>query len=287
MTTFLVAVCSLLAPLDTHEKLNPIYRELRQTGLNVGADSPIKFPTPLLADGQNNATQQAILRKVIGEDYDYSEFTRNSPVAPNKLVLQEITPAAPRSVTRRVEAVFVAHGDLDSIANKEFLNRVLDLNRKEGKAADIPLEKLKERGIELMDKDHEGFGHIDFNLIDKVALKVTGHSYWSKTADSIIAAGLLDRRFHKDAEYPNEWRPILRGSSKKSGMASPYSGAAYYVKITRLAQPKGALFVEGHILFAEPEGWFEGTNLLRSKLPPVIQNQVRTFRRELIKASMK
>ncbi|MFO0881117.1 MAG: hypothetical protein U0840_27655 [Gemmataceae bacterium] len=288
MTSLVVVLCAVLGPADAHEKANPIFREMRQKGLDVGAETPIKFPAPLMKDGESDEAQQAILRKVIGEDFDYAEFTRNSPVAPNKLVLREVTPAGPMSVTRQVEATFVAHGNLDAIANKEFLSRVLDLNRKEGKAADLPEAKLKERGIEFQDRDHEGYGHIDFNLIEKVALKITGHSYWSKTEDSIIAVGVLDRRFQKDAEFPNEWRPILRaGGGKKTGKPSPYSGAAYYVKITRLAKPKGAVFVEGHILFAEPEGWFEGSNLLRAKLPAVIQNQVRTFRRELIKASEK
>ena len=52
-----------------------------------------------------------------------------------------------------------------------------------------------------------------------------------------------------------------------------------------LAEPKGALFVEGHVVFAEPVKWFDGANLLRSKLPPVIQGQVRSFRRELAKSN--
>ena len=51
-----------------------------------------------------------------------------------------------------------------------------------------------------------------------------------------------------------------------------------------VAEPTGALFVEQHIIFAEPTGWFDGANLLRSKLPNVVQNAVRTTRREWAKA---
>ena len=36
-------------------------------------------------------------------------------------------------------------------------------------------------------------------------------------------------------------------------------------------------------VFAEPTGWFEGANLLRSKLPLVVQNNVRNMRREWLK----
>jgi hypothetical protein len=53
------------------------------------------------------------------------------------------------------------------------------------------------------------------------------------------------------------------------------------VKITRLAEPAGSLFVEYHVAFAEPQGWFQGANLLRSKLPIAAQDSVRKFRRTL------
>ena len=66
-----------------------------------------------------------------------------------------------------------------------------------------------------------------------------------------------------------------------------YSDAALYLKVTRLHEPRGALFGEGHVVFTEPYGWFEGANLLRSKLPPAIQQVVRDLRRELLKAKKK
>ena len=40
------------------------------------------------------------------------------------------------------------------------------------------------------------------------------------------------------------------------------------------------MFCEQHVIFAEPTGWFDGANLLRSKLPAAVQNNVRTMRRE-------
>jgi hypothetical protein len=36
-----------------------------------------------------------------------------------------------------------------------------------------------------------------------------------------------------------------------------------------------------HTAFHEPQGWFEGHNVLRSKLPLVTKENVRTFRRGL------
>jgi hypothetical protein len=289
-TCFVVLSTCLLAGADSHDRANALYLELRQKGVSVGADTGAKLPSPIFPDGLSAKDQQTLLKKTLGDEFNYDEFTRNSPNAPLRLRIREITPTGPRSLTRQIEIVFIAYGDLKRLGNKKFLDRVLEVNRKEGKATPLPTEALKKRGILIAPEltDREGYGHLNFNLIDKVQLDATGRSLLSKTDDSIVVAGRLDNRFRDDVEYPNRWRPL----SKKGGKLTPgkpvsYDGAAYYLKITRLYQPKGALFVEGHIVFVEPEGWFEGTNLLVAKLPPVITVQVRSFRRELLKAEEK
>jgi hypothetical protein len=288
MTSCIVLFYSLLAPAaDPHERLNPLYADLREKGIPVGADTPAKLPPPLCPDGLDEKEQQAVLKEVVGKQFRLADFTRNSRVAPERVRIREIKPAGPRSLTRSVEVVFVAYGDLNTVADRAFLDRVLDTNRKEGKATPLPPEELKKRGITVKDPEREGYARLVFNLIDKVELHLTGRSLWSRTPESIVVAGRLDERFKDDAEYPNQWKPILKDrSGKKSvGKAEPYDGAGYYVKVTRLASPKGALLVEGHIVFAEPAGWFGGTNLLVAKLPPVMQSQVRAFRRELMQAA--
>ena len=45
------------------------------------------------------------------------------------------------------------------------------------------------------------------------------------------------------------------------------------------------MFIECHMIFDEPRGWFGGANLLRSKLPLAVQEEVRNFRRRLSAAS--
>jgi hypothetical protein len=63
--------------------------------------------------------------------------------------------------------------------------------------------------------------------------------------------------------------------------APPRLGAASDRKSSKRERtPVGALFVEQHLIFVEPAGWFDGTNLLRSKFRLVIQDRVRAMRRE-------
>jgi hypothetical protein len=286
MTILLVALSAVAAPADPHEKLNPVYRELRQAGVEVGAPAKVKMPEPLLPDGLSGREQQKRIRELIAGHSSYEEFTRKSRVAPEKLVLKDVKPVGKNSATRQVQVTCTAYGDLKVIANKKFLERVLDLNKGDGKAEDLPKEKLKALGLEVKDPDHESYGRASLRVLDKVQLDVTTHSYWSQTDESIVAAGLIDPRFRDDKDFPNQWRSLtkLEGKFKVGSKVSPYDGAGYYVKFTRLASPKGALFIEGHVIFQEPEGWFQGENTLRSKLPPAIQKQVRDFRLELDRA---
>jgi hypothetical protein len=68
-----------------------------------------------------------------------------------------------------------------------------------------------------------------------------------------------------------------------AGPAEAYSGAGGYLKATQLAQLSGAILVEYHSIYSEPHDWFNGANLLQSKLPILLQSRVRELRREVKK----
>jgi hypothetical protein len=284
----LTLLAALAVPADDHEKANPIYRDLRQTGVAVGAAGRVRLPAPTMADGLSADAQEGVLKAVIGQDYSLDEFTRPSPVAPHCLQMHDPSPSDPKAPSRAVDVYFVAYGDLKTAASREFLERVLEMNREGGKAHTLEPGELARRRIRANPDDkQEGYAYFSFPMLDRVELSGVGHSYWDKGQDSLVAAGELDSRFRGDADFPNQWRPLGKDGDgpKRPGAAEPYDGVGYYVKVTRLARPKGALFVECHLIFTEPRGWFGGANLLRSKLPPAIQSQVRSFRRELKKAS--
>jgi hypothetical protein len=285
----LLLLSSFLAPAADHESLNPLYKELRETGVNVGAKIVVPLPAPTMADGLDAKAQQAVLKTLAGEDYSVEELTRDSQVAPHVLRIRDVKPSDPMAPARGVDVWCVAYGSLDKVATKEFLEQLGGASQKEGQGKGLTKEDLAKRKIEIKkdDEKYESYGHVKFAFLDKVEISATGRSFWSRTDDSAVVAARLDPAFTNDAEFPNQWRSLTRNADGKlePGEAHPYEGAAYYVKVTKLAEPKGALFVEGHVVFAEPVKWFDGANLLRSKLPPVIQGQVRSFRRELAKSN--
>ncbi|MGH7136826.1 MAG: hypothetical protein ACREHD_13890, partial [Pirellulales bacterium] len=154
-----------------------------------------------------------------------------------------------------------------------------------GESQPLTDDELNERKLKLRktDQEEESYFHISSPLLDKVLVEGIGHGVTTRGAYSTLAASLLDPRFIDDPKYPNRWRPLARGASgrKEAGDAQPYSGFGGYCQVVELKEPRGALFVECHMAINEPHGWFNGTNLLRSKLPVLMQDNVRTLRRKL------
>ena len=122
--------------------------------------------------------------------------------------------------------------------------------------------------------------------MDRVRLSVTTHTVHSHNDQSTVFAGEIDQRFAADAAFPNQWRAVeITPQGGKVGPPEPYQLSASYWKATQLSQPARAILIEYHSVFEQPVGWFGGRDLLRSKMPMAVQNEVRTFRRKLKKAT--
>ena len=286
LTTLATLICAVLPAEQPHYKSNPVYRQLIEQGADAGT---AKLPSPNMPDGLAPAAQRSVIEGVIGRSHTFDNFTRRSTVAPQVLNIEPVAGGDDANRTWRVDVFFVAYGSLDSIANKEFIEGLLtSSDDAKGDGKELSAADLAKRDIRLETgaEKHEGYGYGTFELLNKVRLSGTTHSYWTRSDDSIVATSLLDTRFTGDKEFANQWRPLTRGMNGRIevGAAQPYSGSGNYIKMTRLADIEGALFIEAHAAYVEPHGWFNGAGLLRSKLPIVVQDQVRKFRKELLKA---
>jgi hypothetical protein len=280
-------------PEDAHEKSNPLFKHLRQTGVAISDKTNSPLPAPCMADDLDAGAQKAVIKELIRDDYDYDGFTASSVAAPYMLLpLREVKGGNADAPGRALDLYFVAHGKLKNLTDKDLLQELGRDQRNKGEGKALTAEDLKKRGITIAPEaaKREGYGHGSFNLLDKVEVAATGHSFWSETADSVVLAAEIDPRFTADKEFPNQWRSLEKNGEGgfATGPPQPYQGVGYYVKVTRLKEPEGALFVECHAVFLEPTKWFNGTNMLTSKLPSIVQEGlVRKLRKELIKADIK
>jgi len=269
-------------PPAKHEDQNPLFKRLLDTGLAVGPDQKVKFPAPTMPDGLDAAKQKEVITKLLAGDYPYESFTRKSIVAEQLLKIRDIKALDAKNQVRGVDVWFVAYGDFKLLEDDKFLDRLANGSKNDSKSKPITKEDLDKRKITVADAKREGYGHVEFDFLEKVRLSATGHAMWSRTGDSVVAAAEIDPRFVGDKDFPNQWRSINKQGGKV-GDPQPWSGAAVYLKITKLAEPAGALFIEQHVVFVEPTGWFDGANLLGSKLPAAVQTNVRNMRKELQK----
>jgi hypothetical protein len=270
---------------------NAIYDALVGRGVKVSQQFSLKLPQPVLGDGVAAGDHQRTVQNVLSGRYDWDTFVRNSVVSPFVLKISDgVAESGP--VNRQVDIYFVAYGSLKALSSEDYLQKQLSLSinneqsGNSGAAKILTAEELRKRGIAVESKPGQPrWLAVTSTLLGKVRISLTTQNMKSESADSVVVASVADPRFINDPEYPNCWRSLSTDDTgqRQVGAPQPFVGLGSYVKATRLAEPKEALFIEYHVAFVEPQEWFHGANLLRSKLPIVAQDIVRKFRRNLQK----
>jgi hypothetical protein len=269
----------------SHEQQNPVYRELIEQGVSSGKASQ-RLPPPTLPDGLSADEQAGAIEALAGNRYSFDKLTRPSVVAPQIVRVPRVESVGAEAPLRTVDAWFVVFADLDVVSDKDFMSKLLEGRQSQQQPVALTADQLQQRGIHPSDlqRDHEAFSHLTYDLLDKVRISTTTRSFWTRTDESIVAAVVLDRRFLGDREFPNESSLLQEAGEGEAGPPTPYQGMGFYAKITQLKRPSNALWVEYHAVFAEPVEWFRGTNQLGAKLPAVVQNQIREARRKMMSA---
>jgi hypothetical protein len=274
--------------LGAGEPANPLFQSLVDKGVPIPGGPTLRLPPPVMREGLAAGDEQAVLKKAAGT-HPLDLFLKKTDAAPFTLAINSVDDAAGKRVAQTVDLYFVAHGDLDRIVKEDVLNQLLGTNSKKGKdigeAKLLSMPVLQERGIKPLQGPNleEQYVGLDVFLLDKV--KITGVTRNLKMHGPgwMLLAMQLDPRFANDKQHPNRWR-FFNALNATFGPPQAYSGLAGYARVTKLAQPEGALFFELHAVLHEPQAWFEGPNLLRSKLPLVIQDNIRNLRRKLGRA---
>jgi hypothetical protein len=266
---------------------NEILRTLLTAGVPVGDGQVVKLPAPTLADGMTATAQRQQIEAIADGRNSWEDLTRRSVVAP--FILRTSPDGSEqRGAARRVDLWFVAYGSLDALASDDFLKdqfkTASDDSVNAASARLLGDDDLRKRGLPVPSApDDPRYLAAETTLLEQVRISATTRSVKTRTAESLVAASILDPRFADDPEFPNRWRSILRtdGGSRQFAEPHAYTGLGSFVKATRLVERSGAILIEYHLVYAEPKQWFSGANLLQSKLPIIAQMVVRKVRRSL------
>jgi hypothetical protein len=279
---------------QTARSQNPLVEELLNEGVTTADGTKVRLPLPMLTDGMTAEGQRNALAET-AKSKRADLFYSGSITSPFSFSIKALDKLTNKSQVRQIDVLFIAKGSLDDIENKELLKDLGKANKKVDnglteEAAELTEDDLKQAGLPV-GKQEDGsqlsYGTSQTNLLDKVYLDIVTVSQTSKTDESITLGTRLDQAIATATGKPSTWQAIARDRGKLmlAGPKSDYFAAGAYAKATELKHEPGSLLIEFHVLVVEPYGWFQGVNLLSSKLPPLIQDSVRTFRRKLAEAA--
>ena len=292
-TVFLAAFFAGQAKIEPPQDQNPVFSKVLNAGLDAGGQT-IRLAAPRLVDGKSADDQRAALKELAGSDRALDELLRDSVTAPFIIKVHDVKTTG--ATVRLADIWFAVHGDLKAVdpgreaartdqqtvevANMWFQTRLLKT------------DELRAGGITPA---HTGpdrnawYAHIHAKLLDRIDFEVTNHVVASESSESVVIASATDPSFDSAGPLSNGWKSLAApgGSQTDAAARQPYSGGISYAKISRFAFQPTALFVEMHVAFIEPDGWFQGAPILRSKFSVAAQDQIRTLRRELAKKRAK
>ena len=290
--SIVVLAVSSAAPLQAAAD-NPVLQELCEKGVSMSDGKDYKLPPPAMVDGLSAAEQRTVIEK-IGKPrgYSFADLTDNRTAAPVVLAVRTLKDSDDESsIVRSIDLYFIAHGKWEVLNSKEFLDSLSKAKEGENKSEVVSRSgflseaEMQKRGLELASTPEREmkFVYTTFSLFDQVELSATRLAVATRTGTSFLGAAKMDPRFAADAEYPNQWRPIERDANAEISYGKPhaYTGGGAYAKVTKLLDPPEAIFVECHAVYEEPYGWFQGGEMLNSKLPMIMKAKVRAFRSKL------
>jgi hypothetical protein len=262
--------------------------QINEQGVPVPGQAAVRLSKPLMSPGLTADEQLAVLKKA-SDKIPLELFLKNSLASPHAIQINSVENNKKR-YAQTVDICFVAHGKIETLIKHDLLSQLLGDKSTEkqdarGKTTTLDDDELKKRDIKPFKSDimEERFAKIELNILNQVQVSGVTRNIREQGPGWLKTYSILDDRFAKDADWPNQWRKIdaKAPAGKELGTASEYAGWCSFVQVTSLSNPEGALFVEVRSVYAEPHGWFDGYNVLRSKLPLAIKDNVTSFRRKL------
>ncbi len=289
MSLILIPLCLLLqvqpgTDTELAHQRNPIFAEALRSGFQADG-AIITFPAPILKDGLDAGEQHAALLKLSGSEAALADLLRDSVTAPFILKLRDQKTDV--ATVRIIDLWFVVRADLDGLDPVEMAQqssgKAVEAGNMRFESRLLTDDELKPRGrSSRRSRDFSRwFVHLKGRLLDRIAVEATDEAVATRTDESMVIASRTDPAFDTDKTLANRWWTL--GQDGQQGPGQPFRGGLSYAKISRLKEPAGSLLVEFHAAFIEPEAWFQGAPILRSKFAPIVQDQIRKLRRDLLK----
>ena len=273
------------AEIESAHASNPVFSLLISDGFDCAGDN-VPLPRPILQDSMTDQAQQKALEDALGTEIPLDEFLKDSPTAPVVVKIRNVP--YKEGTARALDLLFTIHGKLSDF----------DLGKMQpgaggtasGKGGSMSIETrpiddaiLESHGIKRI-ANHDLYSQLKFSVLEKIGLGLTCRSFTTVSEHSVVVAFRSVSDLDSDKNNANRWWPLVaKGEDLVAGEPSQnYPGMAGFAKLSQLGPHPEFVLVEAHLVFAEPEKWFNGAATLRSKLGLVAQFQVRALRKEIV-----
>ena len=277
----LVALIAMFSASVACAQPAPAISDLTKDKVRFPSGDSFSLALPTLSVGQSDKQRMDQLTALSG-GAGWKRFSRDSTVAPVAIDVKYLNGADGSRVGHSLHAAFVVHASLETLKDKDLMQQLFANESSSGKTeskseGQVSDKVLIERGITKT--ENTSFANAEIALLKKVTVRGVLQVQKSESENGIDFAFRLDKRFNDADQTSNAWSRIGKDKATLPDW-TPYSGAAGYLVVRRLPELESACLIECRVLLHEPKEWFNGSNLLRSKLPLMIQETARSFRRQ-------
>ncbi len=217
----------------------------------------------------------------------WEKFARPSPVAPVAIQLEYVKNSADEKVGHHVHSLFAVHTRLNELRDKDLMLQIFGRPGEQADGNGLKLSELSETQLKAVQNPQlsssteasiDSFSVVDVDLLEKI--RIHGLLQFQKSEQEggfTIAWQLVDYQGSLEELRPT-WQKL--GSADEIRTTHPYSGWAGFISVARVQRSPEIVVVESRMLMHEPSEWFSASNYIRSKLPLVIQESARSFRRK-------
>ncbi len=284
---FLVGLfCLQLSPVSSAQD-SDLFGELTTIGIPFSNETRVKLALPTLNENQSTAELKQAVEKLAGKQ-EWSRFARNSVSAPVTILIEPINGPDNNKLGLNVHNAFIVYAKLDALKNAELMAEIFGRPGKSAETKGVVTEELskellQQAGFTEQSQSPASFAYIELPLLNKVLVRGVIRIEKRELPGSIEFFWRLDASFGRVEKYASRWTKLQRDPVGKliEGESFPYTGCGGFLGVYSIDRENDQLLVESRMLLKEPDEWFAGSNFLRSKLPPAMQENARNFRRKL------
>ena len=264
-----------------------LFTELTERGLPFSADDLIRLPLPTLLPSMSDTAREEALQK-LARKQEWSRFSRDSVMAPITIEIETVNSSQGERLGMTVYNAFIAHASMERLRDKEAMEQIFGRPNDAAESnsvvtAELTPEKLRELGFTEQADSAATYAYLELPLLNQIIVRGVVCIEKRERAGAVEFFWRLDPDFNSVEKYASRWTKLERNSVGKllEGESFPYAGCGGFMGVYELDPAIKQLLVESRLLLREPKEWFSGSNFLRSKLPPMMQENARNFRRKM------